>query len=67
MQVTLREVHKRLNAARQLVASLEDAERELLYPSTDYSDDKTVEWGKPWHEIYARSLEEEQRRTDGER
>ena len=44
MELTLREVHERLDAARQLVADLERAERELLYPTNDYSDQKTVEW-----------------------
>lgn len=49
MRVTLSEVHERLDMARQLVSSLEDAERELLYPPTEYSDLKTVEWEEPMY------------------
>ena len=48
MQVTLREVHERLDAARQLVSNLERAERELLYPTSEYSDQKTVVIGGPY-------------------
>lgn len=49
MRVNLKQVRERLNAARLLVSTLEDAERALLYPTTEYSAEKTVEWNEAQH------------------